>query len=217
MKSLSNSFRLHPLAGMSTFLIILAVSTGCSTEEKTESQLESSSIVKLINSLAGAFGGETELASPTTIEFGNLLPSGSEAFELEGGKEAEHTFKIQERGTLGEIFDSDNPDLRIIDMEYTISYDYDRKLNGKGHYMSGLTFSPSFVDVASMVDFGITNLSSSTTVKNLGSKEDPYGELEFWIEWKTMGLFGTIVYLKYDKHTINTKTGELKSKLGEWR
>lgn len=84
--------------------------------------------------------------------------------------------------------------IKVVDVEYQVHYTYGGNLNGRGHFLTGVTVEPIKVDTAWGYNVDMTAEVPDSTIANVGTSEDPIAAMQ--------------VQLRYSIHTIIQDTQE---------
>ena len=86
----------------------------------------------------------------------------------------------------------------MVDVKYKVIYTYGGKYKGKGYYLTGVTITPTTVDVGWGYRFSLGASVPDSTITNIGTSENPVAALQLKLTWKISTVMkdstGTSVY-----------------------
>ncbi|MBU2575444.1 MAG: hypothetical protein KKH28_15360 [Elusimicrobia bacterium] len=88
--------------------------------------------------------------------------------------------------------------LTMVNVKYKVIYSYGGKYKGKGYYLTGVTVTPSVVNVGWGCRFSLGASVPDSTITNIGTATNPVAALQLKMTWKistvTKDTTGTSVY-----------------------
>lgn len=86
----------------------------------------------------------------------------------------------------------------MVDVKYKVIYTYGGKYKGKGYYLTGVTVTPTTVDVGWGYRFSLGASVPDSTITNIGTSENPVAALQLKMTWKISTVMkdstGTSIY-----------------------
>ena len=73
--------------------------------------------------------------------------------------------------------------MKVVDVEYQVHYTYGGNLNGRGHFLTGVTVEPIKVDTAWGYNVDMTAEVPDSTIANVGTSEDPIAAMQVQIRY----------------------------------
>lgn len=88
--------------------------------------------------------------------------------------------------------------LTMVDVKYKVIYTYGGKYKGKGYYLTGVTVTPTVVDVGWGYRFSLGASVPDSTITNIGTSANPVAALQLKLMWKISTVMkdstGTSIY-----------------------
>lgn len=88
--------------------------------------------------------------------------------------------------------------LTMVDVKYKVIYTYGGKYKGKGYYLTGVTVTPTTVDVGWGYRFSLGASVPDSTITNIGTSANPVAALQLKLTWKISTVMkdttGTSIY-----------------------
>ncbi|MBI4802050.1 MAG: hypothetical protein HY796_05965 [Elusimicrobia bacterium] len=88
--------------------------------------------------------------------------------------------------------------LTMVDVKYKVVYTYGGKYKGQGYYLTGVTVTPTVVDVGWGYRFSLGASVPDSTITNIGTATNPVAALQLKLTWKISTVMkdvtGTSVY-----------------------
>lgn len=134
---------------------------------------------------------QNEPVSTIDVKYASAVPEGITAWNqlTEWKKPKTYVYGFYAENVYG---------ITMVDVKYKVIYTYGGKYKGKGYYLTGVTITPTTVDVGWGYRFSLGASVPDSTITNIGTSANPVAALQLKLTWKISTVMkdstGTSIY-----------------------